>query len=78
MIAARIPDSPLGTAPLPVIDLSRFTSSGPGREAFLAELRHAAHDVGFFYVVGHGVDRSVTDALVTSAREFFSLPLERR
>lgn len=63
---------------LPVIDISRYTPDGLDRGAFLADLRRAAHDVGFFYVVGHGVDEAVTDGLFAAAREFFSLPLERR
>lgn len=61
---------------LPLIDISRF--GGPDREAFLDELRYAAHEVGFFYVVGHGIDRSVTDAVFATAREFFALPVEQR
>jgi isopenicillin N synthase-like dioxygenase len=68
-------------AALPLIDISRFTPEpepGSDREAFLADLRHAAHDVGFFYVVGHGVDRSVTDAVMASAGEFFALPVQQR
>ena len=46
--------------------------------AFLADLRPAAHDVGFFYVVGHGVDRAVTDGVLASAAEFFALPVVER
>ena len=67
------------TTVLPLVDISRFTARpGPAREAFLADLRHAAHDVGFFYVVGHGVDRAVTDDVLAAAREFFALPVEER
>jgi len=64
---------------LPFVDISRF-GAGPGseREAFLADLRHAAHDIGFFYVVGHGVDRAVTDAVLAAAGEFFALPVPER
>lgn len=62
---------------LPVVDLSRFRDAEQ-REAFLADLRHAAHDVGFFYVVGHGIPEEVTSGVLAAAREFFSLPLEQR
>ncbi|MCG8914290.1 isopenicillin N synthase family oxygenase [Actinokineospora sp. PR83] len=61
---------------LPLIDISRFR--GAGREGFLEELRWAAHEVGFFYVVGHGVPGAVTDGIFRVAREFFALPQERR
>ena len=43
------------THSLPLVDLARFRDPAADRAAFLAELRHAAHDLGFFYVVGHGV-----------------------
>jgi isopenicillin N synthase-like dioxygenase len=63
-----------GTRSLPILDLSRFRDRGAGRERFLADLRHAAHEVGFFYVTGHGVPAAVTDGITTAAREFFALP----
>ncbi|HYJ74479.1 MAG TPA: 2-oxoglutarate and iron-dependent oxygenase domain-containing protein [Kineosporiaceae bacterium] len=62
---------------LPLVDVSRFRDPAQ-REAFLADLRHAAHDVGFFYVVGHGIPPEVTDGVMAAAREFFALPLEQR
>lgn len=63
---------------LPVIDISRFRDPGTDRDAFLAELRSAAHEVGFFYVTGHGVPASVRDEILDAARAFFVLPEERR
>ena len=62
---------------LPLVDISRFRDPAQ-REQFLADLRHAAHDIGFFYVVGHGVPQEVTDAVLEQARLFFALPLEDR
>jgi isopenicillin N synthase-like dioxygenase len=63
---------------IPVIDISRFRGTPPEREAFLADLRHATHDVGFLYLTGHGVPTSVTDGILHAARAFFALPLEDR
>ncbi|MFI5795082.1 2-oxoglutarate and iron-dependent oxygenase domain-containing protein [Streptomyces sp. NPDC051677] len=40
---------------LPVIDIAGFHAPDAVRDAFLAELRCAAHEVGFIYVTGHGV-----------------------
>lgn len=62
---------------LPILDLSRFRVPRQ-RERFLAELRHAAHEVGFFYLVGHGVAPETTQAVVDSARRFFALPQAQR
>ncbi|WUV61245.1 isopenicillin N synthase family oxygenase [Streptomyces sp. NBC_01478] len=63
---------------LTVVDISRFRDPGTDRDAFLAELRSAAHEVGFFYVTGHGVPASVRDEILHAARAFFALPVEPR
>jgi isopenicillin N synthase-like dioxygenase len=63
---------------LPLIDLARFRDPAADREEFLAELRRAAHDIGFFYVVGHGVPEEVTAGILEAAKEFFALPEEQR
>ncbi|MFE9355008.1 isopenicillin N synthase family dioxygenase [Streptomyces olivaceoviridis] len=63
---------------LPVIDISRFRAPDADRDAFLAELRSAAHEVGFFYVTGHGVPAPLRDEVLSEARAFFALPEERR
>jgi isopenicillin N synthase-like dioxygenase len=59
---------------IPMLDLRRLDAGDVERAAFLSELRAAAHDVGFFYVSGHGVEvRLLSDVMDVSAR-FFSLP----
>ncbi|MHB9857029.1 isopenicillin N synthase family dioxygenase [Streptomyces sp. YIM S03343] len=63
---------------LPVIDISRFRDPGTDRDAYLAELRAAAHDVGFLYVTGHGVPASVRAEALDTVRTFFALPEELR
>lgn len=55
--------TPVPTA-LPVVDLS----DAPER------LRQVAHDVGFFYLTGHGVPTELSDRLLTAARRLFALP----
>jgi isopenicillin N synthase-like dioxygenase len=60
--------------PIPEIDLRRFDAGEAQRAAFLAELRAAAHEVGFFYVTGHDVETRLPYELLESARRFFSLP----
>lgn len=63
---------------LPIVDLSRFRDPDADRPAFLADLRAAAHTVGFFYVTGHGVPEATTDRIAALARRFFALPIEQR
>ncbi|GLZ40424.1 2-oxoglutarate and iron-dependent oxygenase domain-containing protein [Actinokineospora sp. NBRC 105648] len=68
--------APEATA-LPLIDIARFRDPAE-RDAVLVELRRAAHEVGFFYVVGHGVPEALTDGMFEVARRFFALPVEDR
>ncbi|WP_225074638.1 isopenicillin N synthase family oxygenase [Streptomyces sp. CoT10] len=59
---------------LPIIDLAA-ADRGPRERALLHEQLHgAAHDGGFFQLVGHGVTRAETDALLDAMHAFFRLP----
>ena len=53
---------------LPEVDLRH--SPGQLRE----RLREAAHEVGFFYLTGHGVSGELTRRVLAAARRFFALP----
>ena len=53
---------------LPIIDVSGEP------ETFAAELDRACRDRGFFYVVGHGVDRGLCERVATLAAEFIARP----
>jgi isopenicillin N synthase-like dioxygenase len=59
---------------IPQLDLRRFDVGPEARADFLAQLRAAAHDTGFFYVAGHGVDPGLLRAVLHSAQQFFTLP----
>ncbi|NTI78681.1 isopenicillin N synthase family dioxygenase [Rhizobium rhizogenes] len=63
---------------LPTLDLSRFYASPEERTAFVAELRKVLHEHGFFYLKGHGVDASLIEDVVSTAKRFFALPLEEK
>ncbi|MGW2691009.1 isopenicillin N synthase family dioxygenase [Streptomyces sp. NPDC001296] len=59
---------------LPIIDLSAADRGPESRALFHAQLHSAAHDVGFFQLVGHGITQAETDALLRAMRAFFALP----
>ena len=59
---------------LPILDLSLFDGTPSQRQAFLDDLRHAARDVGFFYLTGHGIDAGLLEQVQDHARQFFALP----
>ncbi|UUQ64765.1 isopenicillin N synthase family oxygenase [Pseudomonas fuscovaginae UPB0736] len=67
---------PLDITALPLLDLSALDGNAERRQAFLDALRHAARDVGFFYLTGHGVDSGLLRQVQEHARQFFALPLE--
>lgn len=63
---------------LPIIDLSAADRGPQARALLHAQLHSAAHDVGFFQLVGHGVPKGEVDALISAMRRFFALPEDER
>lgn len=65
---------PLDITTLPTLDLSLLDGTPAQRQGFLDDLRHAARDVGFFYLTGHGIDSHLLRQVQDHARQFFALP----
>lgn len=64
---------------LPIIDLTRFNELGDARrDAIVAAVNDACTNVGFFSVVGHGIDEEIITRAHEVALEFFDLPLADR
>ncbi|WP_405645400.1 2-oxoglutarate and iron-dependent oxygenase domain-containing protein [Streptomyces sp. NBC_00019] len=63
---------------LPIIDLSAADRGPQARALLRAQLHSAAHDVGFFQLVGHGVSREEVGSLLSAMRRFFALPEAER
>lgn len=45
---------------------------------FLQQLREALLHVGFFYLKNTGIDRALTQSLISKSIQFFDLPLEEK
>lgn len=58
---------------VPVLDLSRFEQGASERRTFLADLRSASRDIGFFYLAGHGISWAEISEVLTATRRFFAL-----
>lgn len=60
---------------LPVLDMALLDSDEAGARGFREAVRSATHEVGFFYLVGHGIPDDVTAHTFAQAKQFFALPL---
>lgn len=63
---------------LPVLDFSRLSAGPEEASRFRDELRNVMHEVGFFYLAGHGVPQDLTDAMLNVSRRFFDLPEDQK
>ncbi|MFN0242353.1 MAG: isopenicillin N synthase family dioxygenase [Planctomycetota bacterium] len=59
---------------VPVIDVAALVARKSGQATVAIEIGRACRDTGFFYVVGHGVDPTLCEALAEHSRRFFALP----
>lgn len=65
-------------AEVPEIDIRSLRAGGREAMAAALALDAACRDVGFFAVVGHGVDPALQDHLDSLARHFFSRPTSEK
>ncbi|KAL0479133.1 hypothetical protein AKO1_008013 [Acrasis kona] len=64
---------------LPVVDISAFVkpdSSFEDKEKTAKHVHKVCSEIGFFYLVGHGISDEVVNGAHTQAREFFAQPKE--
>jgi len=67
----------LSTDVLPLLDLTAYRSGEPGAlEALGGEMRRALEEVGFFSIVGHGVDWGLVEDIYRQAARYHALPDE--
>ncbi len=71
---------PAPEAALPVLDVEPFRvdATSPAAAEFVARLGRAVHEIGFFYVVGHGIPEQLAADVHAIARQFFALPDDQR
>ncbi|MFS2225952.1 isopenicillin N synthase family dioxygenase [Pantoea sp. B65] len=59
---------------LPVIDYSLLSGDEIQRQHFHQNLAQAAREVGFFYLINHGIDQQLLHDVQRLSRAFFALP----
>jgi isopenicillin N synthase-like dioxygenase len=80
---AQLDDSLTGSRlPLeevPLVDFGLFLKGAESeRKRIALEIGRACRDIGFFYLVHHGVPQGLVDRVFDEARRFFALPAERK
>ena len=64
---------------IPVIDMAPYREGTPeGKRRVATQLDRACREVGFYILVGHGVDARSIDEVDAVSREFFDLPLDEK
>ncbi|KAJ3836648.1 hypothetical protein F5878DRAFT_624630 [Lentinula raphanica] len=64
---------------IPIIDVSQITNHDPSiRRTLALEIRTACIEVGFFYVINHGIPENLVEEFLSQTKEFFALPLESK
>lgn len=63
---------------LPVLDLAQLAGSETEQIEFLTRLRESARDVGFFYLINHGINPQLQQNVQSITRAFFDLPQEEK
>lgn len=64
---------------IPVIDIRALLGQdAAARQSVADQIGRAARDVGFFQIIGHGIERNVREGLIAQARRFFAQPLEAK
>ena len=70
---------PASDEDIPILDLGPFLAGEDGAaEKTAAELRSALEQIGFFYILNHGVPENLRDHLIEQTAAFYRLPLERK
>jgi isopenicillin N synthase-like dioxygenase len=64
---------------IPIIDVSRIHSDDiRDRKAVAEEVQEASKNIGFFYMVNHGIDPQYSEGAFEQAKRFFALPEEKK
>ncbi|UYN96371.1 MAG: isopenicillin N synthase family oxygenase [Enhydrobacter sp.] len=67
------------TETIPVIDLGPCLADEPGAlDRTAKELRFALTEIGFYFIVNHGVPRELIASMFEQARRFHAQPLEKK
>lgn len=63
---------------IPTVDISVFLENPacPEAQEIINTVRNACQSTGFFQIIGHGVSKSLQQAVFEGSKQFFKLPME--
>ena len=60
---------------IPILDIGPYLAGEPDAlDAIAAQLRHAQENVGFYFIINHGVSKPLITSAYDALRHFFALP----
>jgi isopenicillin N synthase-like dioxygenase len=72
-------DHPDSEEEIPILDIAGALAGSPGAaDKFAAQLRETSETVGFFYLIGHGIEASLFEGMFREAARFHALPIEQK
>ncbi|KAF8073579.1 hypothetical protein FPV67DRAFT_754310 [Lyophyllum atratum] len=78
-LMGRVENADSAFKDIPVIDLANISSSDASvQKALAGEIRDACINVGFFYVMNHGISDDIVQATLDMAKEFFSQSIDSK
>ena len=78
-LAEELRGARLALEEIPVIDFGAFlTGDLAARRAVAAKIGAACHNIGFFYLAGHGVPEALVARTFAEAKRFFDLPMAKK
>ena len=64
---------------IPIIDLGPYLNGeSSASEKAAREMRYALEQIGFFFIINHGVPDSLRDRVMAASADFYELPLEEK
>src|SRR5947209_8248762 len=73
------PSRRMNFSEVPVVDIGPLVAGEPKKSGqVIAAIEQACTNVGFMYVINHGVPRAIVDAAAKATLGFFSLPLAQK
>ncbi len=75
----EMPAASVSLSEIPIIDFAPFLSgNADDRLAVANKIANALHEIGFFYLVGHGVPEDLRSAIFEQTRVFYAQPEDLR